>query len=439
MTEATPPRSAPSAEPRERPRARDTGAAIAVAMAVMNVATYGFQMITARVLGPQDYGAFAALMNVLLVVSVMSLAVQATAARRISAEPGDVEGIERAVLRVTYRSALVLGAVLLVASPLINWLLRLESLASAALVGVIAVPLTIMGGQAGVLQGERRWGPLALVYLAAGVPRLVVGTALVLWQPGEATAVLGVAIGAVAPVVVGTIALRRPRHLETPHDLPSTPSLLGEVARSSQALLAFFALSNVDVIVARNVLDGREAGLYAAGLIMTKAVLFLPQFVVVVAFPAMSTVRERRRTLVRGLVAVAAIGAVSTAGAWGLSGLAMVFVGGAQYDEIQGLLWLFAVLGTCLAMLQLLVYSVLARQGRRSVYVPWVALVALVAAGLGADSVESLLVIVVVVDAALLAVLLTVSLVLTAREVPGAPEPEQPEHRERPGGPVTEP
>ena len=433
MTEATPP-GPPGTETRERTRARDSGAAIAVAMAVMNVATYGFQMITARVLGPQDYGAFAALMNVLLVVSVMSLAVQATAARRISAEPGDVEGIERAVLAVTYRSAAVLGVVLLLLSPLINWLLRLESLTSAALVGVIAVPLTVMGGQAGVLQGERRWGPLALVYLAAGVPRLVVGTALVLWQPGEATAVLGVAIGALAPVVVGTIALRRPRHhLDADPDLPSTPSLLGEVARSSQALLAFFALSNVDVIVARNVLDGREAGLYAAGLIMTKAVLFLPQFVVVVAFPAMSTVRERRRTLVRGLVAVAGIGAVCTAGAWVLSGLAMVFVGGAQYEEIQGLLWLFAVLGTFLAMLQLLVYSVLARQGRRSVYVPWIALVALVAGGLGATSVESLLLVVVLVDAVLLAVLLTVSLVLTAREVPlDAADPAT-------GRPVTEP
>ena len=53
-------------------------------MGIMNVATYGFQMVAARALGPQDFGAFAALMNLMLVVSVMSLAVQATAARRIS-------------------------------------------------------------------------------------------------------------------------------------------------------------------------------------------------------------------------------------------------------------------------------------------------------------------------------------------------------------------
>ena len=45
-----------------RARARDRGVAIAVAMGVMNVATYGYQMVAARALGPQDFGAFAALM-----------------------------------------------------------------------------------------------------------------------------------------------------------------------------------------------------------------------------------------------------------------------------------------------------------------------------------------------------------------------------------------
>ena len=51
----------------------------------------------------------------------------------------------------------------------------------------------------------------------------------------------------------------------------------------------------------------------------------------------------------------------------------MVFVGGDEYAEIESQLWLFAVLGTVLAMLQLLVYSVLARQGQRSVYLVWAA------------------------------------------------------------------
>ena len=64
--------------------------------------------------------------------------------------------------------------------------------------------------------------------------------------------------------------------------------ILHETGRGSLALLAFFVLSKADMVVARNVLDEHEAGLYARGLILAKAVLFLPQFVMVVAFPAMA-------------------------------------------------------------------------------------------------------------------------------------------------------
>ena len=76
-----------------------SGAGIAVAMAVMNVATYGFTMLAARFLGPQAYGALAGLMATLLVISVLQLGLQATAARRISADPDHVSQIEAIILQ----------------------------------------------------------------------------------------------------------------------------------------------------------------------------------------------------------------------------------------------------------------------------------------------------------------------------------------------------
>ncbi len=103
--------------------------------------------------------------------------------------------------------------------------------------------------------------------------------------------------------------------------------------------------------------------------------LFLPQFVVIVAFPSMSSPSERRRALIRSLSLVAVLGGLAIAAAGLFSGLALVFVGGDEYAEIESLLWVFAALGTLLAMLQLLVYSVLARRGQRSVYAVWAALV----------------------------------------------------------------
>ena len=389
------------------------GGAIAVAMGVMNVATYGYQMVSARWLGPQSYGAFAALMGLLLVVGVFQLGLQATAARRIAAFPGDVHEIERSVLRVTNGAAVVLGALCLALAPVINLVLRLESLPTAVLVGVSAVPMTLMGGQAGVLQGERRWTELSLVYLANGLPRLVIGTALVLWHPTEFTAMLGVTLGQLVPVLVGWLALRRGHTAgegPEPRGGHGSRAVLVETAHNSHALLAFFALSNVDVLVARSVLAPREAGLYAAGVIVVKAVLFLPQFVVVVAFPSMSSQSQQRQVLLGSLGVVAAIGVACALGAAALSGLALVFVGGHEYAAVQSRLWLFAVLGTLLSMLQLLVYSVLARQTRYAVYAIWVAFLAVVALGRLSTSFEDLLGVVVLVDACLFAGLLGLTL-----------------------------
>ena len=183
-----------------------------------------------------------------------------------------------------------------------------------------------------------------------------------------------------------------------------------EAVASSVALLAFFVLSNVDIVIARFVLTKQDAGLYAGGLILTKAVLFLPQFVVVVAFPAMSTLAERRRALLRSLSAGAALGAASVLGALVLSGLAMFFIGGAQYDDVRSRLWIFAVLGTLLALLQLLVYSVLARRGTGSVWITWGGVLVLVGLALTQRTLDGLLLVVTAVDATLLAVLLGLSL-----------------------------
>ena len=136
-----------------------SGTSIAIAIGVMNLATYGFTIVAARILGPTEYGALAGLMATLMVLAVLQLGLQATAARRISAEPEHVAQIEQSIMRVTYRGALVLGAVLVLAAPLVQRVLRLDSLPTAVLVGVCVVPLSIMGGQDGILQGERRWWP----------------------------------------------------------------------------------------------------------------------------------------------------------------------------------------------------------------------------------------------------------------------------------------
>ncbi len=388
------------------------GSIIAVAMAVMNVTTYGYTILAARLLGPSSYGAFAAVMGLLLVLGVLQLGLQTTGARRIAAHPESVGEVERALLRVAVGTAAVLAVLCLVLSPVINRLLDLDSVPTAVLVALTVLPMTLMGAQAGILQGERRWRALAALYFTAGVSRLLIGGVLLVWRPTETIAVLAVLIAFFAPVAVGWWALRRSLphrrdHATGHHD---ERSILRETFRNSHALLAFFALSNADVIVARDVLTDHQSGLYAGGLILVKAVLFLPQFVVIVAFPSMSDQANRLGALVRSIGLVLVLGVVSTLGAWVLSGLALVFVGGPEYAEIRDQLWLFAILGTVLSVVQLLVYSVVARQSRWSVYLIWAGLLALLAATRQVDDATSLALVVTVVDALVLGVLLATAL-----------------------------
>lgn len=386
--------------------------AVAASIMVMNVATYGFQMVSARFLGPEQYGGVASLMAMLMVISVAQLGLQAVGARRAAADPSQVEHIEATILRATYRVAVGLGLLLLVLAPVVWNVLRLDSIVPAVLMAACAVPLAVQGGQLGILQGERRWLPLGLCYLSMGVSRLVAGTALIAWRPTEGAAMVGVLIGLCVPVVVGWAVLRRGRAGDvTAHSGEHTlRAVLRETAVSSQALLAFFVLSNLDIVVARNVLDDRQAGLYASGLILTKVVLFLPQFVVVIAFPSMSTPQARRRATLGSLAAIALCGVVSTVGAVVLSGVAMVFVGGAEYAAVESRLWLFAVLGTLLAGLQMLTYSVLATRNRTSGLLIWVAAVALLLLALLATSLDRLVVSVIAVDGVIFLVLLAISL-----------------------------
>jgi len=229
-----------------------------------------------------------------------------------------------------------------------------------------------------------------------------------------------VAIGFWAPILVGWWALRHERHhVAEPSPEHRGMAILKEAITNGQALFAFFALSSVDIIVARNVMGADEAGLYAAGLILTKAMLFLPQFVVVVAFPSMaSSGGERRRALVLSVSLVAVLGVVGTLASWLLSSIALRFVGGSQYVDVEPRLWLFAVLGTLLSMIQLLVYSVLARQARASTYLVWVALLVLIGLGLTTSSVLGLALVVLVVDSALFVVLLAISVWFLRKDDP---------------------
>jgi O-antigen/teichoic acid export membrane protein len=363
----------------ERSSRRDSLAShtvlVAGALGIAQIAAYAVSVVAARALGPDGFGILAALLGILLIGSVLALGIQAVAARRlVQVDAVSRDGAARSMLRDGLIGGGAVALATLAISPLLVWLLRLDGWGALVLAAATLVPITWAGAQYGVAQGRESYGRLATVYAVVGLGRGIGGVtgALVTGTPLGTMAglALGTAVGAIiGRIVVAPLAAAPRERLD---------GFFGESAHATHALLALFVLTNIDVLLARALLNPDEAGIYGVGAVIAKVAFWLPQFVGVVAFPRFADARRGRATVI-SLLAVAAIGALVVAGTALLPGLVVAFVGGAAYVSLVPLAWLFAAIGASFALAQALLLTRLAIDDRRAVIAVWAAAALLVA------------------------------------------------------------
>lgn len=376
------------------------GSLVALGMVVMNAAAYLFTVAAARILAPQEFGAVTALLGIILVGNVAALGLQATTARRLALLRDRASDVVATTISVTAAVALAVGAGVAASTVVLTPLLRLDSYLPVALCGLALVPMTVVGAQFGIAQGSERWRLLSGVYAVAGLGRVLGGATALAVTPTATSAMLGVAIGAWLPVLVGVRLLRGSDPL---HAKGHRRSFLREAVLGSHALLAYFVLSNIDALVARNILDAHDAGLYASGLVLAKAALFMPQFVSVVLYPALAR-DDTSRSRILAVTVVAGLGAVAVLATALLPRVALVLVGGDQYTEVADRLWLFALAGSLLAVVHVLVFDALARHAHGVVVLVWAAVAAVLVAAYAIDVHVTGLVTIMATVAAVLAV-----------------------------------
>lgn len=360
-----------------------TTATVAGGQVAMNGAAYVFSLVAARILIPEHFGAVTALLSILQMGVVASLGLQAAAARRIAVAPDRHDETVGVVLRSTILASLAVGAVALALTPALVWALHLDSVWPALLCSATLVPLTAMGGFLGIAQGAERWNVVTAISVANGFGRLIAGVVALLISPTVESAMAGVAIGAWTPVAIGLAMVGFRRAREHP---PSTLGVQGSVPRrrfflrealaGTHTLFAFYVLCNFDALIARNRLDAHDAGLYAAGLILTKAALMAPSFVGVLLYPRFAT-DETAASLRLGVTVVAAVGFVATAATALVPQVALILAGGRQYAEIAQHLWLFTLVGSVWSIVQVLVLDSLARRRSGVAILTWFAVVTL--------------------------------------------------------------
>jgi hypothetical protein len=332
---------------------------------------YVFTVLAARALAPHAYGELAALLGVALVGAVPATGLQTAAALELGGHRGDPRRLIHRLHATALAGAVgvaVVGAFGIV--PVVG-LLHLPDPFAVVWVLVLLVAHTVVGGYEGVLQGTGRYARMAVVTTSFGVAKLAGGVAGLLAGGTPTAAVAGMALGATLGVLAGWLGADRPG-VARGIGAPGRSAL-----RASGALLGFVLLLNLDVLLARHHLPGALAGEYAVAAVFAKVAFWLPQGVGVVLLPRLADAGSRSRAVGRAIGVVTVLGAGLTLLAAALGGRALSLVGGSAYgSELGGAVWLFAALGTLLAVAQLLLYSGIAAADRRSVLAVWTAAVA---------------------------------------------------------------
>ncbi|GAB2636031.1 polysaccharide biosynthesis protein [Prescottella soli] len=338
---------------------------VTVGSMTANVAAYLLALPALRWLGPAGYGEFASLLAAQLVLAVPALALQTVVAREV------VHGKPAAALRALgYRCAAIVGVIALVLVPIMSWALD-TSLAATASALVAAPLLVLLATEQGLLQGAGRFAELSVVLAGAGIAKVAPAVAVLAVGGGPGPTLLAGAAGTGVMAFAARLIAGRRAFADGEGDAASIG--VATVLRASQVQLALIALTSMDLVIARMVLDSHDAGLYAAGAVATKAAFWLPQAIGVVLYPKMANPEQSAGAVRSALGVLTALGAVLVVGAAVAAPLAPILFG-QDYAPVQSILWMFAWNGAALAVLQGALLSAIAGERTHLAIVAWVGL-----------------------------------------------------------------
>jgi hypothetical protein len=354
-----------------------------------NAAGYLFQLLAGRWLGVVGYSEFASLLAVQLLCAVPALALQNVVARDV------VRGAPAATARALgWRCAAVVTVVVAALIPVVS--AGLDVGAAAAAGALVAAPAQVLiSGEQGILQGARRFRSLAAVLGGAGIARVTPALLALVLGAGATIALWAATFGLGAAALVARCANgvssdgdrvgdTRPQGGQVRDSAVDSVDAStfdarvwargAAVLRAAQVQAALMALSSVDLIVARIVLSDADAGRYALGAIASKIAFWLPQAIAVVLYPRMAQPRYSARAVRDALGVLSAVGIVAVLGAAVLAPVAPLLAGH-DYAPIEGWLWLFALDGALLALLQGALLSAIAVDRTAPAAMTWVGMI----------------------------------------------------------------
>jgi len=340
-----------------------TGTAVlSTTMLLVSAVNYLLNFALARLLDPAEFGDATLAITLVLSAAVVAATLQLVASKSIAADPESIEGVRRTLVRL----ALIAGGIALVGLGGGAWLIAdALSVSSPWMLVIIALGLPVYFVQAvhrGALQGQLRFGRLALTYGVEAAVRVLVVLGLVVAGLGVVGASVGILLSFVASAVIARARVHG--HAPRPAPIPWA-TLQATVVIAITLLIGQTLMNNADLVIAKAVLDAPTAGIYAAAAVLGRSVFFVSWSVVHVVFPVIasvsSTATQRVRAALTAVGIIVAVGGVAV----GVAALAgdelMRIIFGSEYAAAAELLVPYLIATSLFALANLLAAVDLAR------------------------------------------------------------------------------
>ncbi len=318
---------------------------------IVNIGSYVYNLIVGRWLGPTAF-ADVSLMVTLLMVATFVTSTLATVTSKFTAvyvvegERARLAGLRRWLGQRAWALGAVLAILLTLGAPLLADFFHTQSAWPFVILGIGMPIFLAQSVDRGVLQGETRFGLLALSQQAEMWGRLIGGTLFI---------ALGLSInGAVGALTLSfvtawLVAVRAGRGLPAPSGFGKTEqaALLHFSGPVVISLLGQIVINNSDILIVKRFFAPHEAGQYAALALIGRVVFFATWSVVTMMFPLVAQRHQKgephRALLGLSLLIVAGISALITGATLLIPEFIVRVLFGVEYLSIAPLLWLYAL------------------------------------------------------------------------------------------------
>jgi len=252
---------------------------------------YAYQIVTGRLLGPEEYGAFGSLVAIVYTFMVVEQSFEITTAKYLK--------YYRYILKRALQISTLIVLVMVLLSPVISSILKIDILVILALLPYFffSLPNTV---NIGAFKGLERYITLGLIDTLRQVVKFVTGVALIILGFGVYGAVFGFSVATTFMFLLSLFVLLRCLYsVDT-----KTASIHSYTLHSVVLAFCMSMPTNLDVLFARSMFTAYESGIYTSASVFGKIQFFVAYSIVWALFPKVTKLKSSERLLMKATLYV---------------------------------------------------------------------------------------------------------------------------------------